>query len=74
MAYVDFLICLYMKLSVTHVSSGNILKIAVFCNVLPCIGDNITEILAVCIVRDIKALQSVGTYIPHYLTSYPGTL
>jgi ABC-type antimicrobial peptide transport system permease subunit len=63
-----------MKLSVTHVSSGNILKIAVFCNVLPYIGDNITEILAVCIVRDIKALQSVGTYIPHYLTSYPGTL
>jgi hypothetical protein len=34
MTYVDFLICLYMKLSVTHVSSGNILKIAVFCNVL----------------------------------------
>jgi len=66
MTYIDFLICLYMKLLVTHVSSGNILKIAVFCNVLPCIGDNLTKTLAVCIVREVKALQSVGTYIPHY--------
>ena len=59
MTYVGFLICLYMKLSVTRVSGGNTLKIAVFCNVLPCIGDNLTETLAVGIVRDIKTLQSV---------------
>jgi len=66
MTYVDFLICFYMKLLVTRVSSGKILKNAVFCNVLPCIGDNLTETLVVYIVREVKALQSVGPYIPHY--------
>jgi hypothetical protein len=55
-----------MKLSVTHVSGGNMLKLAVFCNVLPCIGDNLTETLAVGIVRDIKTLQSVDILSRNY--------
>ena len=51
-----FLICLDMKLSVTLVSCRNILQIRVFCNLLPYIGNNITEALAICIVRVVEAL------------------